>query len=130
MDDKLDIVVIDNDKTDCIRDTLKEFANLTVFDDAQRGLEYMEQHAPDILVMDINMPVIDGQHMCNILRRSKNLKNLPIVLISGDSSIGDFSLYFKGVDFVQKPIDPDKLMGKVRLYHKLRVLQDTLEDML
>lgn len=129
----LNIVIIDDDELYAQALSLmlaKSASKILCYTSAEEGLAHMLQSPPDILVMDINMPKIDGRVMCEIVRSHASLRDLPIVLISGNSDIGDFTLYFKGVDFLQKPVDTDLLTKKVELYHTIKTAKDKVDHIL
>ena len=79
----------------------------------------MTSNLPDVLVMDLDMPKLNGTRVCDLLRDDPRFKDLPIVLVSGRESIGDFNLYFKGIDFVKKPVVGTELFNKIKLYNNL-----------
>ena len=93
-------------------------------------IKTLTKDKPDVLVMDSDMPKINGVPICNIIRDTPELATLPIVLISGDAHLNDFSLYFKGVDVVKKPVNPDELIAKLNLYKDLDSLESKLKEVL
>lgn len=129
----LDLVIIDDDKSSIIvlseilRETVR---SIQVFSSPEEALSSMLKNPPNMLIMDIHMPRLGGIALCDIIRRTESLADLPIVLVSADRDIGDFSLYFKGVDFVQKPFDADVLINKVKLYHRLKTAKDTADKII
>lgn len=132
-EDKLKVVAIDNslEYLRCLCKVLEESGCETFcFDSPEQAIVFLLANEVDVLVMSIHMPNLDGKDLCSIIRAHEELKSLPIVLISGDSSIGDFTLYFKGVDFMQKPVDPTQLLAKIKMYHKLKSMEDTLSNLL
>lgn len=132
-EDVLKVVVVDSDPEHlkCLCDIMETVPCETkCFNSPEDALVSMVAETPDILLMNINMPVLNGRDLCSIVRSMPELQATPIVLISGDSSIGDFSLYFKGVDFMQKPIDPKELLARIKVYHKLKSMGDTLGSLL
>lgn len=132
-EDKLKVVALDSslDYLNCLCKILEKSGCETFcFDSPEKAIVFLLANEVDVLVMSINMPNLGGKDLCSIIREHEELKTLPIVLISRDSSIGDFTLYFKGVDFMQKPIDPTQLLAKIRMYHKLKSMEDTLSDLL
>lgn len=126
----LKIVIIDNDKAfaNTLSTMLEPVAErIMCFSDSELALGFIMKNETDILIMDIDMPKINGNVLCDILRSTPQLEDLPVVLVSGTKDMGDFSLYFKGVDFMQKPLDTNVLLNKIKLYHVLKTAKDTAD---
>ena len=78
---------------------------------SMEGLELVRREKPDMISLDLEMPGEWGPRFYRKLRKDKQLKDTPIVVISGidgDHAIKD------AVAFVAKPFDPDKLLGIVK----------------
>lgn len=67
--------------------------------------------APDVIVLDINMPGGSGIEVLKRLRRSTKTKNIPVVVVSGsnDSDVRQVAIELGVVDFLPKPVDLDQL---------------------
>ena len=75
------------------------------------GLELVRREMPDLISLDLQMPDEWGTRFYRKLRKDKELKDIPVIVVSGidgDHAIKD------AVAFVRKPFDPDKLIGIVR----------------
>lgn len=78
---------------------------------SMEGLELVRREKPDLISLDLEMPGEWGPRFYRKLRKDKQLKDTPIVVVSGidgDHAIKD------AVAFVAKPFDPDKLLGIVK----------------
>lgn len=78
---------------------------------SMEGLEVVRREKPDLISLDLEMPGEWGPRFYRKLRKDKQLKDTPIVVVSGidgDHAIKD------AVAFVAKPFDPDKLLGIVK----------------
>ncbi len=78
---------------------------------SMEGLELVRKEKPDLISLDLEMPGEWGPRFYRKLRKDKQLRDTPIVVISGidgDHAIKD------AVAFVAKPFDPDKLLGIVK----------------
>ena len=78
---------------------------------SMEGLEVVRREKPDLISLDLEMPGEWGPRFYRKLRKDKELKDTPIVVVSGidgDHAIKD------AVAFVAKPFDPDKLLGIVK----------------
>ena len=78
---------------------------------SMEGLELVRQEKPDLISLDLEMPGEWGPRFYRKLRKDKQLRDTPIIVVSGidgDHAIKD------AVAFVAKPFDPDKLLGIVK----------------
>jgi CheY-like chemotaxis protein len=78
---------------------------------SMEGLELVRREMPDLITLDIQMPGEWGPRFYRRLRQDKDLREIPVVVISGidgDHAVKD------AVAFVRKPFDPEKLVGIVK----------------
>jgi len=112
------ILIVDDEKD--IVDTLtlmlkaRDYAVILAID-GQEGLEKAKTERPNLILLDVMMPGIDGFNVCMKLKADKDTKNIPIVIVSArserDSVIKCHSL---GVsDFIVKPFNLPTLLGKL-----------------
>ncbi len=78
-------------------------------------LQLLEQHMPDLVLLDVNMPDMSGYEVCSALRKKKATKHLPIIFVSAlDSPEERLAGFEAGADdYLIKPIDSEQLMDKV-----------------
>lgn len=83
--------------------------------DARDALDVIEDQKPDLILMDINMPDIDGYTLTSQLKAIPALREVPIVAMTANVMKGDRERSFAaGCDgYIQKPIDVDKLPGQI-----------------
>ncbi len=83
--------------------------------DGKEALEKMSQK-PDLLILDVMMPRMNGYEVCEELRGMEEYKNIPIVFLTAKSSEIDevHGLNLGANDFIQKPISPKKLIARVK----------------
>lgn len=131
MESDLKIAIIDGVQMSFIFEALKDYAKQVIsYSSAEEALLKLSSDLPDVLILDLDMPRVNGLTVCNLLRKDPRFSDLPIVLVSGDKDdIGDFNLYFKGVDFMHKPINSIELINKIKLYHNLRSVYSTVARM-
>jgi two-component system chemotaxis response regulator CheY len=74
----------------------------------QEGLQQMQEHWIDLALVDINMPVMNGEEMITKLRENPEWENLPVIVVSTEGSQTRIErLQQKGVKFVHKPFSPE-----------------------
>jgi two-component system phosphate regulon response regulator PhoB len=113
------IVVIDDDAA--VLETLTELLGDAGFDvtgcpDGRTGLEAIRATPPDLVVLDVNMPGIDGIEVCRRLRADSATAGIPVVMLTGLSSDADTLLgYDVGADdYVTKPWNARTLVARLR----------------
>lgn len=84
--------------------------------DPTTSLTELVRKKPVLILLDINMPGIDGRELCVKLRRSRILKDIPIVMLTGANKEIDRTLAkFVGAnDYITKPFDPNELIRVVK----------------
>jgi two-component system, chemotaxis family, chemotaxis protein CheY len=81
-------------------------------DNGQAGLQALDQNEVDFVLLDINMPVMNGEEMFDQMKKDPRFKDLPVIFISSESNPERIELLEKrGSRFVQKPFTP-KLLGE------------------
>ncbi|MCI0394860.1 MAG: response regulator [Chloroflexi bacterium] len=92
--------------------------NVETVPDGPSGLEFVENHIPDLILMDINLPKIDGYTMTARLKQRQELVNVPIIALTANVMKGDREKTIAaGCDgYIQKPINVDRLGDQIRAF--------------
>jgi two-component system alkaline phosphatase synthesis response regulator PhoP len=79
------------------------------------AVEKAIQEKPDLIVLDIMMPVLDGYETCRRLKRESETKHIPVILLTAKGREADKRLGFEvgAIDYVVKPFSPNRLVGRV-----------------
>jgi len=87
-------------------------------ENGQKALDLMEKQKPDLIFVDLRMPVLDGYGLCRRLKADDELKNIPIVLLSASSggTIAEKAEELKADDYLVKPFEPEELLEKVKKF--------------
>ena len=81
----------------------------------QEGLEALGQHWVDLVIVDINMPVMNGEQMIDHMRENPDMMDIPIVVISTEGSKSRLDrLQDKGAAFIHKPFTPEMIRDTVK----------------
>ncbi len=88
--------------------------------DGKEGLLKAYDEQPDAIILDRQMPEMDGNQVLIELKSQEHTKDIPIIMLTGDSQIADISscLELGAVDYIVKPFDTDNLL--IRLKKALR----------
>lgn len=81
--------------------------------DGEIGLQQWEQGNPDLIVLDITMPNMDGYTFLYESKQNKNLKKIPIVILTAREGMKDLFALEGAPDYFVKPVDTRKLLAKV-----------------
>jgi CheY-like chemotaxis protein len=79
--------------------------------DGVKALEVLKSEKPDLITLDLQMPEEWGSKFYRRLRKEKDFKDIPVIIISG---IAGQHAAKKAVAYLSKPFDPDKLLGIVK----------------
>src|SRR5918994_5162610 len=94
------------------------------------ALRAAERDPPDLILLDINMPEMNGYEVCDHLKADEKLKGIPIIFISALTEPLDKVKAFAtgGVDYLTKPFQMEELHARVETHLKLRRLRTELEE--
>ena len=81
----------------------------------EEGLALATQEKPDLIILDCNMPVMDGVAMLRKVREHAELKRTPVIMLSAESGLDNLAIVARlGVrDYVTKPFREEELLAKV-----------------
>ncbi len=87
------------------------------------------QTRPDLILLDITMPDMDGYEVCRRLKEDENLRDIPVIFLSALNETVDKVKAFSvgGIDYVTKPFHADEVQARVETHLKVRRLQVELE---
>lgn len=89
--------------------------DLHAFSSGKRALQFLKEKTPDLIILDIDMPEINGYDMLKMIKEREHLKDIPVIFLTSNN---DKSHVVKAVavganDYVVKPIDEEILLDKV-----------------
>ncbi|MBN2453795.1 MAG: response regulator [Candidatus Omnitrophica bacterium] len=82
------------------------------------AFDIISKERPDLVLLDLRMPVMDGCETCARIKNDEGLKEIIVILItaSSGSKVAERAKELKADDYIIKPFDPDELISKVRKY--------------
>ena len=97
----------------------------------QMALKAVRIQAPDIILLDINMPEMDGFQVCRALKSDPRFMDIPVIFVSAAVDTADKLRAFQegGVDYVTKPFQPLEVLARVETHLELKHHQENLEEM-
>ncbi len=84
--------------------------------DGETGFQTALAEMPDLILLDIMMPGIDGLTLCQILKERPDTAHIPIIMLTAKTTMGDVEKAFavKANDYVAKPFEWQELLGKIQ----------------
>lgn len=84
----------------------------------QEGVELAERERPDLILMDLSLPVVDGWEATRQLKANDNSRSIPVIALTAHAMKGDEekALAAGCDDYLVKPLDEDELIAKIQKY--------------
>ena len=132
MENNLRVFVVDDDAIilDVLRATLAAECELHTFASAEACLGALADVKPDLFLLDVSMPVMDGYALCRQLKDDWDTQDIPVVFISASDNNETRMLCYEagGDDFIQKPFDPAELLSKLGVAGRILAEKKALRE--
>ena len=94
------------------------------------AIDAAKKNLPDLILLDVSMPKVNGFEVCRKLKSDKNLKDVPVLFLSAEQDVKDKVRAFNegGVDFIEKPVQFEELQARIATHIDLRLYQKILEN--
>jgi len=94
-----------------------------------KALELVEAGAPDLILLDVMMPDMDGHEVCKRLKSNPNTRDIPVLFVTAQNQVEDeeLGLTLGAMDYIHKPISPPILKARVRNHIALKLQTDALK---
>ena len=129
---KHSILVVDDESGNLamLRQVLEDSYNLIFARSGAEALAAARKHLPSLILLDVQMPDMDGYAVCRHLKSLQLTREIPVIFVSTRSSVGDESAGFEagGVDYIVKPVSATIVRARVRTHLSLvqtKVLEDS-----
>lgn len=130
MDERPLVIVVDDnqDNLAILVDILSASYQIKVANNGPRALQLAEDFRPDLILLDIMMPVMSGFEVCAYLKADVELAKIPVIFISAAGDIDNKIEAFRlgGVDYINKPFQVAELEARVQTHISLHRLQQKL----
>jgi len=109
----------------------RENYKVTCTSSGEEGLKALENKKPDLLILDLMLPQIDGLEVCKILKNKAETQNIPIIMLTAKGEEADIvtGLELGADDYITKPFSPRVLLARIRAVLRRRkpVVNDGLD---
>lgn len=104
--------------------------NLAVATDGQQALDTIARLKPDLILLDIMMPGMDGHEVCRRLKANEKTKEIPVIFLSAKAETEDVVAGYElgAVDYLTKPFIGKELIARVKTHLALREAKETLKE--
>ena len=127
------VLIVDDQETNTIilEEILKDDYDVMVASNGKQALEMLSNASvlPKIILLDVQMPEMDGRELFEILTHDDNLKRVPVIFITAENDSESELLAAGAVDFINKPFTPEIVRLRVRNQIQLKNYSDSLEEM-
>ena len=96
--------------------------------DGHKALKFVENKLPDLILLDIMMPGMDGFEVCVKLKSDSLTKHIPVIFLTAKTGVEDIVKGFKtgGADYVTKPFNAEELLVRVNTHIEMKILRGFL----
>ena len=109
---------------------LKDQYRIKVANNGAKALELATAAPPDLVLLDIMMPEMDGYEVCRRLKAAEATRLIPVIFLTAKTETEDEELGFSvgAVDFIHKPISPPIVAARVKTHLEIKAWHDFLQD--
>lgn len=117
MNTKKHILIVDDVNTNlkCLGEILRNDYSLSMVKSGEQAIQMMSKVKPDLILLDVKMPGMDGYETFEKIRENKQYADIPIIFLTADSENGSElkGLRLGASDFIRKPYEPDVMRGRI-----------------
>ncbi len=126
------ILIVDDNSNNVkiIALTLRAFNyKLVIATNGQSAIDMVEKTRPDLVLMDVMMPGMDGYETCEKIKSNKENENIPVIFLTALSEKSNIIRGFEvgGVDYITKPFNKEELISRVKTHLELKFTRDELQ---
>ena len=114
------IFLVDDDLTNLEigNDTLNQYYNIFTMNSGSRLLKMLESHTPDLILLDVAMPEMNGYETIKLLKSKEETKNIPIIFLTvhSDAASEIEGLSLGAIDYIIKPFSPPLLLKRIEVH--------------
>ncbi|MBS3769456.1 MAG: response regulator, partial [Bacteroidales bacterium] len=98
--------------------------------DGKEGLQLAKKIYPDLILLDIMMPDLDGYEVCKQLKEDEQTKDIPVIFLTAKTSNEDLVKGFQlgGVDYITKPFNREELFMRIKTHLDLKKAHDKISS--
>lgn len=125
------ILAIDDDKFihRVVEETLKDFCKVIHASNGEEGIRSAVKNNPDIILLDVEMPGMNGYEVCELLKKDSSTADIPVMFLSGKGALTERVRGYNsgGNDYIVKPFEVEELQARIDVLYKYRKNCDSLK---
>ena len=130
--EKATVLVVDDtpDNLSLMSNLLKDLYKVKVANNGEKALKIATSTPPDLILLDIMMPGMDGYEVCQRLQDEPSTRDIPVIFLTAKSEVEDEErgLAIGAVDYITKPISPPIVLARVKTHLNLKASADFLRS--
>ncbi len=109
------ILAVDDapENLDVVKGLLSPHYTVKAAVNGQMALKIAEKQSPDLILLDIRMPGMDGYEVCRRLKADEATAGIPVIFLTGEADVTSEVAAVGGAGYIKKPIDSDTLLARV-----------------
>ena len=127
------VLIVDDTPTNIsvLAQTLRQAGlAIRIANDGVSALEQVKREQPSLILLDVQMPIMDGFETCRRLKADSSTEDIPIIFMT---ALSDKTSRIKGlslgaVDYIAKPFEQDEVLARVKVHLRLKQLSEQLEE--
>jgi signal transduction histidine kinase len=126
-----EILIVDD-----LADNIKVLGNIlkinqyriSIAQSGREALEYLAKKLPDLILLDVNMPGMNGFELCERLKAEERTSAIPVIFLTANVSQEDIVIGFEvgGEDYLVKPFNPNELLARIQSHLELKLSRDII----
>ncbi|MDD5214610.1 MAG: ATP-binding protein [Methylococcales bacterium] len=126
------ILVVDDisDNLTFVSHLLYDSYEVKVSNNGKEAIGIAQNSPPDLILLDVMMPEMDGYEVCRILKSDTATRRIPIIFLTSKSEVGNeiYGLNLGAADYITKPINPAIFLSRIKVHIQVKAMQDSLRD--
>jgi putative two-component system response regulator len=128
------LLIVDDEPTNIhiLSNILSEDYEIRAANSGERAIEAAKSQMPDLILLDMIMPEIDGLTVCRRLKQNEATKDIPVIFVTSmsDPANEEMGLQAGAVDYIAKPVSPPIVKARVKIHLQNRLTVKFLEGLI
>jgi len=129
---KYTVMIVDDapDNIALFSELLKGQYHVRIALNGEKAIKLISEDPPDLILLDVMMPIMDGYETCRIIKTDENLKDIPVIFLTAKSEAKDenIGLTLGAVDYITKPVNPQIFLSRIHAQLAAKMANDFLKD--
>jgi CheY-like chemotaxis protein len=128
------LLIVDDaeENLEILKNALQNDYRISIAKDGSNALKLLEVMVPDLILLDINMPILDGFETLREIKQIDKLRDVPVIFVTGETSIRDKAAGFQAgaVDYITKPFELLEVRLRIRTHLELSKSREEKQELL